>query len=254
MKALLRLFRAERIKWRRNWLLVLALLIPVCQVFFLFEIFWFSEVQVNRMGPGFPAWYFINHSAWNVMFMPILAALVAALSWEMEEDCAAWKHLLLQPINRSAQYVAKLVSHLALLGLAQVLFASLLLLGGLLLRSRVPNLQMGPVHPELVVTLTLASLLALLPVVSLHTWLSTRFPGVMSALVTTLGGTWLTLHLAGTTSLVYGSPWFAASQASELVQRSGHLPWIQCLVGVACALTFLVIGYFDFLPHKNKQI
>ena len=46
-------FAAERVKWRKSWLLVTAILAPLCQAGFLAIIFWFSESRVRMFKPGF---------------------------------------------------------------------------------------------------------------------------------------------------------------------------------------------------------
>ena len=71
MSVLVSCFRAERVKWRKSWMLLTALLAPLCQVGFLFIIFWFSESRIRMFKPGFQFWLELNFVTWNLMLMPI---------------------------------------------------------------------------------------------------------------------------------------------------------------------------------------
>src|SRR5512133_704660 len=136
-------FRAERVKWRKSWLLLTAILAPLCQTGFLAVIFWFSESRIRMFKPGFQFWLELNFAAWNLVIMPVIVALVCELSWEQEREARAWNLLLIQPVPRRTHYLVKALGHLALLLLSLALFALLLMLGGYLLQSR-PRLLMGP--------------------------------------------------------------------------------------------------------------
>jgi hypothetical protein len=252
MSALAALFQGERIKWRRSWATVAALLAPLCQVAFLGLIFWFSEIQADQLGPGFQVWYQINHAAWNLIFMPITVALVALLSWDQEEEAGAWKHLLIQPLPRHQHYLAKLLSHTTLLLLAQAAFTVALLLAGLLLRRHATYLTMGPPRFDLALRLALASFLAALPLVALHTWLSMRIRGVGVALGTALIGSLLTVLLQ-TLPWMRLSPWSLASQGVGLgafgLKSSGMI-----LVGATAWTALLVaLGTLDFSRREEQR-
>lgn len=252
MSGFLRLFRAERIKWRRDWTLLAILLMPFTQVGFLLLIVWFSETQVTQFGAGFVVWYKINHIAWNLVFMPITVALVAALSWDLEERSRAWNHLLIQPVSCIFHYFAKVASHLSLLFAGQLLLALLLVAGGLILRACVPSLNMGPVRFSLMLRFAWFSLLASLPVISMHAWLSSRLPGLGLALALALGGSWFTFQLAGQGLYTSLLPWRLASHITDIALRA-KLPdtfaYLGCIVSM---LSFLAVGAFDF-RHRTER-
>ena len=253
LAALASLFQAERIKWRRSWTFVVAVLVPLFQVFFLFMIFWFSEILVDRMGAGFPAWYKINYAAWNIIFMPVTATLVAVLSWDQEEEAGAWKHLFLQPVPRATHYLAKLLSHISLLFISQVLFASLLWIGGLILRKNLHYLEMGPALPGMLLRFALASLLASLPLIGLHTWMSTRMRGVGIGLGIALAGSWLSVQWAEKFLLVGLMPWGVSSQVVKAVQKGFGASWRLYLGGLVCALILMAVGTLDFSRREEQR-
>jgi hypothetical protein len=253
MSALAALFQGERIKWRRSWATVAALLPPLCQLGFLLLIFWFSEVDADKVGPGFQVWYEVNHAAWNLIVMPITVALVALLSWDQEEEAGAWKHLLLQPVPRRAHYLAKLLSHTALLLLAQVVFTGGLILSGLLLKRHATYLSMGPQRLDLALRLGLFSFLATLPLVGLHTWLSTRLRGISLALGTTLAGSLLTVLLLMKTPLARWLPWSLAALGVHF-GLNGIRGFGTFLIG-ALVLTALLmaLGTLDFSRREEQR-
>jgi hypothetical protein len=252
MSTLAALFQGERIKWRRSWAFVAAVLPPLCQVGFLLLIFWFSEIQADKLGPGFQVWYQVNHAAWNIIFMPITVALVTLLSWEQEETAGAWKHLLIQPVPRRAHYLAKLLSHSALLLISQVVFTTALVLSSMLLRQHASYLTMGPQRLDLAWRLALFSFLAALPLLGLHTWMSTRWRGVGLALAITLVGSLLTSLLVAQVFLARWLPWGLASQAVSLGVNGVKGAWAILFGALLLAALLATLGTLDF-SHREEQ-
>ncbi len=253
MTTLMSLFSAERIKWRRNWATVAAILGPASLVGFLFLIFWNSEIQASKLGPGFQVWYQVVYSAWNLIFMPITVALVCLLSWGEEEEAGAWKHLLLQPVPRRFHYLAKCMSHAALLLVAQLVLALLVFLTSLLISKYLLYLDMGPRRLWLFSGLGATSLVASLPLVALHTWLATRLRAVGSNLTVALVGSLLTVVLAGLRMPVKWSPWALAASGVRVVFASE--PGKVGLFALACGLViaFVALGTFDFSRREEQR-
>jgi hypothetical protein len=253
MTPLAALFEGERIKWRRSWATVAAVLPPLCQLGFLFLIFWFSEIQADQLGPGFQVWYQVNHAAWNLIFMPVTVALVALLSWDQEEEAGAWKHLLLQPVPRHAHYLAKLLSHTALLLVSQVLFTGGLLLTGILLKRHATYLTMGPVRLDLALRLGGFSFLAALPLLGLHTWLSTRLRGVGLALGITLAGSLLTVLLLTKVAFARWLPWGLAVFGVPFGANGIGQGWSFLLGSLLGALLLGGLGALDFARRDEPR-
>ncbi|NWJ42145.1 MAG: ABC transporter permease [Geothrix sp.] len=253
MTSLASLFHAERIKWKRNWATVAAILCPASLVGFLFLIFWNSEIQASKLGPGFQVWYQVVYSAWNLIFMPITVALVCLLSWEQEEAAGAWKHLLLQPVPRRFHYLAKCMSHAALMLMAQLVLFLLVLLTSLLISKYLLYLDMGPPKRLLFTGLGVTSFLASLPLLGLHTWLSTRIRGVGSNLTLALVGSLLTVLLASLGMSMRWSPW-ALSGAGVRVAFGAEAGAVGLLAS-ACGLAILLVllGAFDFSRREEQR-
>jgi hypothetical protein len=247
-----RLFRAERVKLRKSWPMLTAVLAPLCQAAFLGVIFWFSGSRVQLFRPASRFWLELNYLAWNLLLMPIGAGLVCELSWEQEREARAWNLLLVQPVARRSHYLAKLLGHLSLLLLAQVLLVLMLLLVGFVLRLG-PDLRMGP--PALLILLRFAafSALASVAVVAFQTWLSMRCPGLWAGLATALLGSWLTAHWVGASALVQFLPWGMAGQVILVFDRLHTLPWIQALGSLGTAVALAALGSADFVRHRETR-
>lgn len=253
MKALIRLFHAETVKWRKNWILVVALLGPVVQVGNLFMILWFSERLVRRFIPGFAFWIELNYLAWNVILLPILVALLCDLSWEQELEARTWNHLLAQPVPRRAHFAAKAASHLALALLAQGVLLLLLVPGGFLLRSHL-GLLMGDFPWATILTFSGFSILATVPLVAFHTWLSARLPGLGVAILSGLLGSFAAVELAGNLKLACLLPWGMTGQIVAYFDRwHRHMPWAWFLAAWAAAALLFGLGTWDFQRDREPK-
>lgn len=246
------LFRAERIKWRWNWSATLAFLAPFSQVLFLYLFFAFAEGPADPRGPGSPVWYRLNTNGWNLFFMPVAAALCAAISWDTEARDRLWKHLLIQPVPLVDHYRVKLLSHAALMVLAHAFLLLLLLAGAQLLRLGVPTLALGPLWPSLPLRAVALSLLASLPLAALHTWLPTRLPSLGANLGVALGGVWATSQLADTVPLLRLGPWGLATQVAQVLPGGTGFPWLAALGALACTILLVLLGTLDFRRRPER--
>ena len=245
-------FAAERVKWRKSWLLVVAVLAPLCQLGFLGVLFWFSESRVQPFRPAFRFWLELNFVTWNLVVMPVAAALTSELSWEQEREANAWKRLLTQPVPRHLHYLVKVVGHTTLLLVSLALFVVFSALIGWVLQTN-PQLQMGPLPWTLAVRLTGYSILAILPVVAFQTWLSMRFPGLWVSLTAALAGSWIAVRLVGTGVLVQLLPWGLAAHMGIIFERWRMLPWSRVPIGLLLAVALVVLGVLDFTRHRESQ-
>ena len=251
-RALRAAFAAERIKWRRSWVLLVAVLAPLCQVGFLSILFWFSESRIQPFRPGFRFWLELNFVTWNLVVMPLAAALIAELSWEQEREARAWNRLLLQPIPRHTHYLVKALGHGVLVLGSLGLFALALGLLGKLLQMR-PLLLMGPLPWGLLLRFAGYSALASLGVVAFQTWLSLRFPGLWISLTAALAGSWLAARLVGLSALAYALPWGVAAQMAIVFERWRVLPWSRVPLGLLVAAALVALGTLDFVRRRDAQ-
>jgi hypothetical protein len=242
------LLQAERVKLRKSWPLLTAILAPICLAGFLGVMVWFSGTRMHAFRPGFRFWLEVNYVAWNLILMPITAALIGDLSWQQERDARAWNLLLLQPQSRHAHYLVKVFSHLALLLLAEVLLAVLLTAGGYLLRIN-PQLEMGPLPLAILLRFAAYSALATVAVAAFQTWLSMRIPGLWVALAAALLGSWMVAH--GPSPLLQLLPWGLSGQMGLVFERWRVLPWPHVPGNLLAAAALVAVGALDFVRHPG---
>jgi len=243
-----RLLLAERVKLRKSWPLLAAILAPTCLAGFLGMMVWFSGTRMHAFRPGFRFWLELNYVAWNLILMPIAAALICDLSWQQERDARAWNLLLLQPHARHAHYLVKCFGHLALLLLAEAMLALLLTAGGFLLRIN-PLLEMGPLPLAILLRFAAYSALATVAVVVFQTWLSMRVPGLWAALATALLGSWMASH--GQSPLLQFLPWGLAGKMGTMFERWRVLPWAHVPGNLLAAAAIVALGAVDFVRHPG---
>lgn len=244
-------FRAERVKWRKSWMLLTALLAPLCQVGFLFIIFWFAESRIRPFKPGFQFWLELNFVTWNLMLMPIATALICELSWEQEREARAWNLLLIQPVSRRTHYLVKALGHLVLALVALAVLASSLLLGGFILQAN-PGLLMGPLPLATFLRFLTYSILAAVGVTTFHTWLSMRAPGIWVGLVAAILGSWMALRLVDVSSLIQALPWGLSAHMASMFDRRRLLPWNLVPLSLLSAAVLVALGSYDFSRHRRN--
>ncbi|WP_306591446.1 ABC transporter permease [Geothrix sp. 21YS21S-4] len=239
------LFAAERVKWRKSWLLLVTIVAPLCQVAFLGVVCWFSDARIRMFRPGFQFWVELNFIAWNLVVMPLTTALVSELSWEQEREARAWNHLWCQPFPRSAHFMVKLVGHAVLAWGSLILFALLVVAGGYVLQTN-SDLLMGSLPWPLFLRFLGYSALALLAIVAFHTWLSMWSPGLWLAVATAGIGSWLAVRMVGNSVAAQFLPWGLASQAMLLFERWRVLPWGYSPGALLLALGIAIGGIAHF--------
>lgn len=250
---LARLLQAEMVKWRKSWILVAAVLGPMVQVVNLFMVLWFSENLVRRYRPGFAFWVELNYLAWNVILLPILVALICDLSWEQELEARSWNHLLAQPVPREGHFYAKAIGHLVLVLLAQAVLLALLIPGGLLLKRQLGQL-MGDFPWATLIPFAGFSILASVPLVAFHTWLSARIPGLGVAVISGILGSLAAVKLAGSLKLACLLPWGMAGQIVTYFDRwHRYMPWIFFPVAWTVAVFLFWLGARDFGRDREPK-
>ena len=252
MSALGMVFRAERVKLRKSWPLLTAILAPVCQAGFLGVILWFSGERIRLFQPGFRFWLELNYMTWSLVLMPIAVALVCALSWDQEREARAWNLLLVQPQPCHTHYLGKLAGHLSLLLLAQTLLALALPLGGWILRLN-PQLLMGPFPVGIWLRFAGFAALASVAVAAFQTWLSMRTPSLWAALTAGLAGSWLAVRWLNGPALTQLLPWGLAGQMVIIFDRQRALPWVRGVVSLAVAALLIGLGTADFSRQHGPR-
>jgi len=254
MSVFLRCYLSEIIKHRKHWTIVVSVLAPFCQTTLLGMLFWFSEGVVFRFRPGAHFWIELSYLAWNLLFLPVLVALLTEFSWDLESNSKTWNHLLIQPIPRRMHYISKLLAHTTLAFLSQLLLVFLLLIGSMFLNKNIAA-HWGSIPWALLGKFSAFSLLASLPIIVFHTWLSMRFPGLWLAILVAVGFIWIGTALVSNRVLIQVLPWGMASYGLVLFERwQRHFPWALFPGSILSALFIAYLSILDFARFRKPSL
>ena len=168
-----RTLSAEVLKYRRTSALWLALGLPLAVELLLLLIF-FVVPDVRKLSLA-GRWNFFTHSpltTWIQTFLPLGLGIIAALALGLEHQDNQWKHVLVLGPTRVMVYLAKVLAVTALILSASVVLAlSGLVVGGLFTGFHgIPWAEVGRGAG--------LAFLGSLGMISLQTWLATRFRAI----------------------------------------------------------------------------
>jgi ABC-2 type transport system permease protein len=160
---------------------------------------------------------------WTIFALPMIVAILSALLAYTDHQPKAWKMLFTLPFPREAIFLGKWVALAALLLLSNLVFALANLGGGLLLRALHPEYGLDlPIPIGEAFAATLISWLLSLLMVTIHVWISLRWPSFLTSIVVGFVATVSNLFLIG--SYLYGrvalSPWAMPVQVYDNWQGS----------------------------------
>lgn len=166
----LRVLSAETLKYRRTSALFLAVGVPVA-INLLFLLIYALTPRLQE-APIVERWELFTGggvSTWTQLFLPLGLGIIAALALSLEHSDNQWKQILILGPSRAAVYIAKWLAVIALVLLGSIA----LMLGGLLIGGLVTGFNEIP-WLELLRGAGL-TFIGALGIVSLQTWISTRF-------------------------------------------------------------------------------
>lgn len=194
--SLIRVLHAEILKLKRTlafWMIFVAPLLVATLQFF---IVW----NQKRFGANFNLWETMPKSAlglWAVFMLPLLITLETALINNVEHGEKQWKHIFALPIPRHAVYTAKLLIAQALAAASTLILSALIVVVGLALIRLRPEMPHAGVIPYVWILKHAALVwLAAWLIISIHIWISIRWPGFTLALGVGIGGTFFALFTA----------------------------------------------------------
>jgi hypothetical protein len=120
---------------------------------------------------------------WSLLMLPLFVTLETGLLSALEHHNKAWKQLYALPVPRWAVYASKQVIALGLIGLSMIVLAAMTVGVGLLFRVIKPAWNFNAPIPwaALAQSATLGYLASWL-IISLHLWVSARWPSFVVAM------------------------------------------------------------------------
>ena len=193
MVALYRALSAELLKTRRTLTFWLALLAPLSVMLLVLALYFQqSELRAHQND----LWHMLIQTSlvvWSLLMLPLFITLETGLLSALEHHNKTWKQLYALPVPRWTVYASKQVIALGLIGLSMTVLAAMIVGAGLSFRVIKPDWSFDAPIPwmTLLQSVTLAYLASWL-IISLHLWVSARWPSFVAAMgvgiVTTVAG------------------------------------------------------------------
>ena len=186
MNAFGRALSAELLKTRRTLALVMTLLAPA-----IIAVIQFAMYIQNRdyylAHADQDQWLTLNQNSmvfWSLMMMPLFVTLETALLSGLEYGRKNWTLLYTMPVPRWAFYAAKEAISMALIGISILVMWGLAVLVGLILQTIEPayGLRVDLIPWKQMLTGYALVYLAAFLIISIHLWVSSRWPNFVVAL------------------------------------------------------------------------
>jgi hypothetical protein len=233
-----RVLSAELLKYRRTSALFLAVGVPVAiNLLFLLIYVLTPRLQIMPIAGRWEMFLSGSMSTWTQLFLPLGLGIIAALALGLEHQDNQWKQILTLGPSRTSVYLAKWLAVIALVLLGSLALAlSGLLIGGMVTGFKdVPweNVFRGP----------MLSFVGALGIISLQTWLATRYKAFGLTIGVALFGA-IVGGIAANSQLYWKFvPWTYPLGAYGLAAPNNELA-ILLSVGMSVLLT--VLATWDF--------
>ncbi len=179
---LIRATYAEVLKLKRSLAILFALLIPLAASFVNFLITVQSGIGKPTLGITSPwsIYFMYSIKLWVIFCIPLLVSILSALLADVEHRTKAWKHLFAMPFPRAAILASKWLSLAGIILLSTLTFGATNLASGALIQVLQPaqGLQWPIPFLEAFSKPLIAWLLSLF-IVSIHLWISLRWPNFL---------------------------------------------------------------------------
>jgi len=239
--SLIRVLHAEILKLKRTLAFRMIFVAPLLVATLQFFAIW----NQRRFSANFNLWETLPKGAlsiWAVFMLPLLITLETALINGVEHGEKQWKQIFALPVPRHAVYTAKLLVAQALAAASTLILCALTVLAGLALarlRADLPNTS--AISYVWILKYAAFVWLAAWLIISIHTWVSIRWPGFALALGAGIGGTFFAIFAASARMGKY-YPWLLPVNVFTEGRFATAL-----LMGAAGGVIAAVIGCVEFV-------
>lgn len=247
MNTYFRCLSAELLKTRRTLALWMTLLAPLVIALLTFAMYT-QHSDFYMKNAGFSPWKLLSETMltyWSLMMLPLFITLETALLGQLEHGHKNWKLLYTQPVPRWGIYAAKLTASLGLLALSTwVLLAITVGLGGLL-QLLEPDFGFNqPIPWGGIFRLALLSYLAAWLLVSIHLWVSVRFPSFVVAVGVGIAATIFGMLLFGDEAARF-YPWTIPGIFSMEMAQRDLVQWVSLGIGWLGSIPLTLLALRD---------
>jgi len=245
MTTLIRALSAEVLKTKRTLTLWLVILAPLAIAFLEFVMH--MQNGARAMQPNTNAWLSLTHHSlilWSLLMLPLFVTLETGLLNAQEHGNKMWKQLYATPLSRWAVYAAKQLIGLALVGLSTLNLLVMSLGVGFLLNLLKPEFGfVPPIDWAAIVPAYALVYIAAWLIISLHLWVSARWPSFVVAM-----GVGITATVAGV--LVINSDWakvypWTLPGLASIGYTEGDAIAAQAALGFLGGIVIALVGGWD---------
>jgi len=245
MTNMIRALSAEVLKTKRTLTLWLVLLAPLAVAFLEFVMY--MQTSARTMGSNTNAWLSLTQQfliVWALLMLPLFITLETGLLNAQEHGNRMWKQLYATPLPRWIIYTAKQLMSLALVGASTMVLLAMSIGVGLLLNVFKPELGLvPPIEWAIILPAYALAYLAAWLIISLHLWVSARWPSFIVAMgvgiVATVAGV---IVIDSDWAQVY--PWALPGLASIGYLEGGAIA-AQVALGLAGGIVIALAGCWD---------
>jgi hypothetical protein len=217
---LIRAISAEALKIKRSLALLFALLIPLAAVFVNFMITVQNGLGKPALGITSPwsIYFMYSIKLWVIFCTPLSVSVLGALSADVDHRAKAWKHLFVLPFPRSAIMAGKWLSLTGINLLSTLVFGLANLACGFLILWLRPEQGLELPIPFLeALTKPLIAWLLSYFMISIHLWISLRWPNFLVSVTIGFAASITNLFLLSSSLYQYSvlSPWAMPAQAYD---------------------------------------
>lgn len=237
---------AEWFKLRKSKMVPIILAGPIIGLFIGVT----SNLESNTQDLDVNPWYislFSMNLTYALLFLPLIAGVLASLICRYEHQSGGWKQLLALPVTRGKVFVAKYVLIMILMMAMQLLYLCSIFAVGMI------KGYTDPLPMEIVWKSIIGGWVATLPLVALQLWMSIMFKSFAAPFAVNVIFTLPSILAINSKTI---GPYYPWAQPFSMMYVGGNtddvffVPWDQLLTVVGGGFLLFFLGGYLYFQRK----
>ncbi|MBG9455573.1 hypothetical protein ABE61_16250 [Lysinibacillus sphaericus] len=237
---------AEWFKLRKSKMVPIILAGPIIGLFIGLT----SNLESNTQDLDVNPWYislFSMNLTYALLFLPLIAGVLASLICRYEHQSGGWKQLLALPVTRGKVFVAKYVLIMILMMAMQLLYLCSIFAVGMI------KGYTDPFPMEIVWKSIIGGWVATLPLVALQLWMSIMFKSFAAPFAVNVIFTLPSILAINSKTI---GPYYPWAQPFSMMYVGGNtddvffVPWDQLLTVVGGGFLLFFLGGYLYFQRK----